>query len=63
MVDSCSTTPPTIPKFLSFAPESSSIIRQYDLSNFVMEIPKFWVYDIIVMPETLIYEEIDMHSA
>ena len=39
--------PPTTPKFPYFVPESSSIINQSDLSNFVTEIWKFWVSDII----------------
>ena len=46
------TDPPTVPKFPYFVPESSSITRQYDLSDFVMEIRKFWVHDIVDMPET-----------
>ena len=44
--------PPTVPKFPYFVPESRSIIRQYELSDFVTEIRKFWVYDIIDIPET-----------
>ena len=34
-----------------FVPESSPMIHQYNLSDFVAEIRKFWVYDIIDMPE------------
>ena len=46
--------------FLYFVPESRSIIRQYELSDFVTEIRKFWVYDIIDIPETWIHEETNM---
>ena len=35
----------------------------YDLSDFVTEIQKFWVYDIIDMPETWINEETNMYPA
>ena len=45
--------PPTVPKFPYFVPESRSIIRQYELSDFV----SLWFIDI---PETWINEETNM---
>ena len=54
---------PTVPKFPYFVLESSSIIRQYDLSDFVTEIRKFWVYDVKDMREIWINEKSNMYPA
>ena len=60
MADLKPSEPPTILKFTYFVLESSLIIRHCEWYDFIKEIKKFWVYDIIDMSEIWIDQETDV---